>query len=99
MPALYGCMPGRSSFHIRKNPEDSMSVNENLPDPGLLSRMIKGRRSVRKYKDENLDKDLIQKLIETAAYAPTGHNDNSVLLSVADNKEDFLDIKMQFTAQ
>ena len=86
------CPEGALSI-FGKNPDKSMLLDSRLPDPDLLSRMIKGRRSVRKYKNENLDKDLIQKLLETSSYAPTGHNDNSVLLSVVDNKEDFLDIK------
>ena len=86
------CPEGALSI-FGKNPDDSMAVDNKLPDPDLLGRMIKGRRSVRKYKDENLDKKLINRLLEAAAYAPTGHNDNSVLLSVVDNKEDFLDIK------
>ena len=76
-----------------KNPDYSMLTDSRLPDPDLLNRMIRGRRSVRKYKDENLDKKLIQQLLETASYAPTGHNDNSVLLSIVDDKEDFLKVK------
>ena len=86
------CPEGALSV-LGKNPAESMAVEEKLPDPDLLIRMIKGRRSVRKYKNENLDKELIQKLMETAAYAPTGHNDNSVLFSVVDDKEEFLNIK------
>ena len=86
------CPEGALSL-LGKNPDESMTIDIRLPDPELLIRMIKGRRSVRKYKNENLDKELIQKLMETAAYAPTGHNDNSVLLSVVDNKEEFLKVK------
>lgn len=73
---------------LGKKPEDSISVTSEIPKPDSLSRLIKTRRSIRKYKKENIDKKLIQELIETAAHAPTGHNDNAVLLSLIDNKED-----------
>jgi nitroreductase/NAD-dependent dihydropyrimidine dehydrogenase PreA subunit len=69
-----------------KKPEDSVSCKEELPKPEAISRLIKTRRSVRKYKNENLDKSLIQELLDTAFYAPTGHNENAVLLSVIDDQ-------------
>ena len=73
---------------LGKNPEDSVSAKDEMPKPEAISRLIKTRRSIRKYKKETIDKELIQELSETAAHAPTGHNDNAVLLSLIDNKED-----------
>ncbi len=71
-----------------KNPEDSVLVSEEIPDPKKMSILFKTRRSIRKFKKEELSKELIQEMLETAAYAPTGHNKNAVLFSVVDNKED-----------
>ncbi|MCY1722991.1 nitroreductase family protein [Prolixibacteraceae bacterium Z1-6] len=70
-----------------KNPEDSIPVTDELPTPEDMERLIKTRRSIRKFKKEEINQELIQKLLETAAYAPTGHNKNSVLFSVTDSKE------------
>lgn len=81
------CPTGALSI-LGKKPEDSVLTCEEMPKPESLSRLIKTRRSIRKYKKENIDKELIQELIETAAHAPTGHNDNAVLLSLIENKED-----------
>ena len=71
-----------------KKPEDSVSVTSEMPKPETIRRLIKTRRSIRKYKKENIDEKLIHELIETAAHAPTGHNDNAVLISLIDNKND-----------
>jgi nitroreductase len=81
------CPTGAISI-FGKNPEDSIDVTDEIPNAEEMTRMIKTRRSIRKYKDEEVDKDLIKDMLETAAYAPTGHNANAVLFSVIDNKED-----------
>ncbi|MBN2596350.1 MAG: nitroreductase family protein [Marinifilaceae bacterium] len=73
---------------LGKEPENSVLVSDEIPKPETISRLMKTRRSIRKYKKENIDKKLIQELIETAAHAPTGHNDNAVLISLIDNKND-----------
>ena len=71
-----------------KNPEDSILVSNEIPNPNEMSILFKTRRSIRNFKKEELSKELIHEMLETAAYAPTGHNKNAVLFSVADNKED-----------
>lgn len=81
------CPTGAISI-FGKKAEDSIEVTNDIPSPEKMERLIKTRRSIRKYKDEDLDKDLIKNILETAAYAPTGHNKNAVLFSVIDNKED-----------
>lgn len=75
---------------LGKKPEDSVSYKAEMPSAQAMSNHIKTRRSVRKFKDENLDQELIRELMETASHAPTGHNDNAVLFSLIDNKEDIL---------
>lgn len=78
------CPTGALSI-LNKKPEDSIDNSHKLPDPKSMSEMIKTRRSVRKYKKKNLDKKLINELLETASYAPTGHNDNGVHFTVIDD--------------
>ncbi|NOU58455.1 nitroreductase family protein [Marinifilum caeruleilacunae] len=73
---------------LGKKPEDSISCKAEVPSATAMSNHIKTRRSIRKFKAENIDPELIQKVMETASHAPTGHNDNAVLFSLIDNMED-----------
>lgn len=58
----------------------------NLPTPGQMSDLITWRRSVRRYKDENLDPALIDDLVATTAHAPTGVNAQGVVFTVVRDK-------------
>jgi nitroreductase len=49
--------------------------------------LIKGRRSVRHYADENLDPALIKRALDVAWQAPTGVNMRQVRFSVIDDKD------------
>jgi nitroreductase/NAD-dependent dihydropyrimidine dehydrogenase PreA subunit len=69
------------------DPDACRPLEGNLPDPGLLATLIKGRRSVRRYKDEDVDTRVIDELVEIASHAPTGVNARQVLFTVvADRK-------------
>ncbi len=72
---------------LGKRPEQSQTINGHLPDPGRMEILIKGRRSVRHYQDENLDPALIKRLLDVAWQAPTGVNMRQVHFSVIDDKE------------
>jgi len=69
------------------NPSGSLPLAGNLPDPDKLENLIKGRRSVRRYKPENLEPELLQRLLDVAWYAPTGMNARDVLFTVVDDRE------------
>jgi nitroreductase/NAD-dependent dihydropyrimidine dehydrogenase PreA subunit len=73
-----------SIFGLR--PEDSTPLAGAGLDPLQLETLIKGRRSVRHYRDENLDPALVRRLLEVAWQAPTGRNDRQVLFSVVDDR-------------
>ncbi|RXQ88058.1 4Fe-4S dicluster domain-containing protein [Ancylomarina salipaludis] len=73
---------------LGKKPENSLPADGERPTYEGMTRLIKTRRSIRKYLHEDLDQNLIQELLETTAYAPTGHNYNSVHFTLIDNKED-----------
>ncbi len=68
-------------------PGGSRPLTGGYPDPDKLETLIKGRRSVRRYKDENLDPALIQRLLEVAWHAPTGVNSRQVRFTVVDDKD------------
>ncbi len=49
--------------------------------------LVKSRRSIRKYRDKEVPRELMKKLIDIARYAPTGHNDQKVRWLVIDGKD------------
>ena len=67
---------------LGKEPEASTALAGNLPDPASLALLIKGRRSVRRYRDRDLAPALIDHLLEVSCHAPTGVNAQSVLFTV-----------------
>jgi nitroreductase/NAD-dependent dihydropyrimidine dehydrogenase PreA subunit len=67
---------------LGKNPDESEPLAGNMPDPARLAMLIKGRRAVRRYKEEDLPHELIDELLEIACHAPTGVNARSVLFTV-----------------
>ncbi len=69
------------------DPADSIPIAGGFPTAQQMEALIKGRRSVRCYKDENLDPVLIRRLLDVAWHAPTGKNDRKVRFTLIDNKE------------
>lgn len=74
------CPTGALSFNGR-NPENSESVNYD----DLLT-LIKSRRSVRQYKDEEIPEDTMNKLKEMLPYIPTGCNSHALHFSIVEKK-------------
>jgi len=50
-------------------------------------KMIKERRSVRKFKDEKVDRDVIKEIVSLAMYSPTWANSQTARYTVVDDKE------------
>jgi nitroreductase/NAD-dependent dihydropyrimidine dehydrogenase PreA subunit len=80
------CPTGAVSI-LGKNPEESNLLAGNLPSPEEMEILIKGRRSVRQYRDENMKPEIIQRLLDVSCHAPTGVNFRQVLFTVVDDKE------------
>lgn len=64
-----------------------------MPEPDKLETLIKGRRSTRNYQDRNVAPALINKLIEVASHAPSGHNDRGLLFTLLDDKGSVFDLR------
>jgi nitroreductase/NAD-dependent dihydropyrimidine dehydrogenase PreA subunit len=75
------CPTGAVSI-LGRNPDESIELTGNMPDASRLETLIKGRRSVRRYSDRELDQTLIDELLDIAWHAPTGVNAQSVLFTV-----------------
>jgi len=80
------CPTGAVSI-LGKDPQSSRPLAGNLPQPEQLATLIRGRRSVRRYLDENLDPQLIHELLQTAWHAPSGHNARQVNFFVIEDRE------------
>ena len=69
-------------------PEDSYQLDgTEMPSYLQLDRLLRGRRSVRRYLDEDVDSTVIGKLLQTAFHAPSGRNDRRLSFSVIDRRE------------
>lgn len=67
--------------------ENSIDARAELPDSVQIENLMQLRRSVRKYKRDELDKNLIHRLATKALYAPTAKNENAVQFTIIDNLE------------
>ena len=72
---------------LGRDPQQSRQLAGNLPQPEQMRTLLRGRRSVRRYLDENLDPRLIDDLLQTAWHAPCGHNARAVHFHLIDDRE------------
>lgn len=91
------CPSGAVSI-LGLKPTGSRPLAGNFPDPDKLETLMKGRRSVRRYKEENLDPQLLQRLLEVAWHAPTGMNSRQVLFTVVDDREKMAQLREEVMA-
>jgi nitroreductase len=54
---------------------------------GGVFETIKSRRSVRKYQDQQIKDEELEKILESAIYAPTGHNDQPWYFTIIQNND------------
>ena len=75
------CPTGAVSV-LGRNPDTSMELEGNMVDAVRLETLIKGRRSIRRYTEKDLNPALIDELLDIAGHAPTGVNAQAVLFTV-----------------
>ena len=68
---------------LGKNPDDSEPVLP--PSPDALENLMKGRRSVRRYRPEPVDRAVLDRLMDVVAHAPTGKNERRVRFTLVDD--------------
>ena len=78
------CPVGAISI-FNKNPENADNIQTQNPDSVL--NLIKSRRSFRQYKNENVDKETLDKLKNMLKWVPTGCNAHSLHFSFIDDVE------------
>ena len=69
------------------DPAASLPLAEGgLPSFEQMDLLVRGRRSVRKYRDQNVDRALIRRLLDTLEHAPTGVNSRRLRFTVIQDK-------------
>jgi len=67
--------PHSAMSHAIMKPEECQSVNEDwLFGPEQVEHFLRYRRSIRNYKKEQVEREVLTKLINIARFAPSGHN-------------------------
>lgn len=69
-------------------PEDSYQLDGTETLSYLqIDRLLRGRRSVRRYREEDVEASVIESLLQTAFHAPSGRNDRRLSFSVINRGE------------
>lgn len=81
------CPTAAISIH-GKNPSDSISISaDKLPSSEQMNTLLRARRSIRHYRDENVDPAVIANLLATVSNAPSGVNGGKLTFRVIDDKD------------
>ncbi len=81
------CPAGAISI-FGKLPENSTPLNSgNIPEPHKLAAFMRGRRSIRRFRQENVDKNILREILDTVANAPTGCNAMDTRFAIIDDIE------------
>jgi len=69
------------------DPERSQDLAGAWPRPERLEALVMGRRSVRRYTEEPVAPQVLERLLRVVGYAPTGVNNRALLLTVVDDPQ------------
>jgi len=73
-------------------------LKDAYPDRDALEALIRGRRSVRRFKPDNLEPVLFQKLLDVSWQAPTGVNSRQVRFTVLDSHDKVVQLRDEVMA-
>jgi len=96
--ACFGCQhcmaicPVGAISVFNQNPEN-VFASANMPSPESIETLIKMRRSCRNYKEENIDKEKMEKLKDILNWVPTGVNYRGLHFTFVENKETMDEIR------
>lgn len=73
---------------LGRNPDNSVTIRpEKLPTLDQMFTLVRGRRSIRHYRNENVDPALLRRLLDALANVPTGVNKRMLNFHVLDDKD------------
>jgi nitroreductase/NAD-dependent dihydropyrimidine dehydrogenase PreA subunit len=81
------CPPGSIRLSSMSVEQAARLDHAALPKPEQVELLLKGRRSIRQYKDEPVSKESVEKLLDIARYAPSGINRQPVNWAVVMGKD------------
>ena len=85
--------------HLNEKLQDVPS-KESLPSFDSLVNLFQTRRSRRQFKEDPVPKDLIERILNTAArYSPTGHNQENVYYTVIQDRDILKNLTNEITNQ
>lgn len=67
----------------------------SVPAPEAMERLLRQRRSIRQYKNENLDRTTLEKLKYPLKWAPTGCNDRRLFFTIVEDKKEMEFFRMR----
>jgi nitroreductase/NAD-dependent dihydropyrimidine dehydrogenase PreA subunit len=71
--------PTAALSHCRMSLDDCMDLDRGWRlSPGQMEQLVKGRRSIRRYRPDPVDQGVLEKLLDIARYSPTGMNRQTV---------------------
>lgn len=79
------CPTGAISI-LGRDPDASLPLDRAWPTAVQMGNLIKGRRTVRRYREQEVAPGLIEELLEVSCHAPTGVNSQGVLFTVVKEK-------------
>lgn len=79
------CPYGAVSIDIMAPEQCEPLKRVRLPNAGQVELLLKSRRSIRAYRDQPVPREKLEKLIDMARYAPSGHNSQPVQWLVVEN--------------
>ncbi len=81
--------PTGALVHEKLRPEDCAPVKKEwLLTPEQAEHFLRYRRSIRTYKEKQVSRDILERLIHIARYAPSGHNTQPVRWQVIYDKDE-----------
>ena len=84
-----GICPTDSVVHKEIPLEQCLPIDTKLhASPEQVSQLIKSRRSIREFQEKPVPRDIIERVIDVARYAPTGGNMQDVQWLVIDDTEE-----------
>jgi nitroreductase len=79
--------PADAVIHTGLDPAQAVKIDRRNLDPALYRDIVLSRRSVRRYSDKPVPRELIEKIIDTARYSPTGSNEQNVGYNVITDRK------------
>jgi ferredoxin len=77
-------------------PENSKCVTaDGLPTFEQMDRLVRSRRSVRQYRQDNVDPNLIARLLDALGHAPTGGNVRQLRFTLIENRDTLTKLRTQ----